>query len=386
MAFVCEAMASSELCDQLRRARETKSLSLEDLESTTGIRKRFLQAIEEGRFDALPGPVQVRGFIKNYATCVGLNAEEMLAAYERETHSAQTAAALKSASPARPVTVRPAPPRARSQPVTRPVAPPPAQPTAPPATLPPQPTAPPPVALQPTAPQPAAPPPVAAQPASTLPPSTSSAPAPTQPRSTAGALKPVRRAAAALPSWLAQRPAWLTVEVGLIALAVVLVVCVLALAGYLLLGPGKGQPATAPGPTAARTLRATVPPPPTVPPATPTVEAAMIITAGLVTTDTTGYVQVALAATEHVWVRVSTDGTTAFEGMFAPGQALNWEAKDLLIVEAGNGAGLTASYNGKPVGVLGPRGTVIARAWTPTGEITLPPTPTPLAPKASPTP
>ena len=95
-------------------------------------------------------------------------------------------------------------------------------------------------------------------------------------------------------------------------------------------------------------------------------------------------VQVALAATEHVWVRVSTDGTTAFEGMFAPGQALNWEAKELLIVEASNGAGLTASYNGKPVGVLGQRGQVVMRAWTPAGETALPSTPT--APAPSPTP
>jgi cytoskeleton protein RodZ len=373
MAFVCEAMAPRELSDQLRRARENKGLSLADLEGKTGIRKRFLQAMEEGRFDALPGPVQVRGFIKNYANCVGLNAEETLAAYERETHSAQTAAALKSASPARPVAVRPTPPRARAQPVRRPSAPPPAQSAAPSAALP---------------AQPAAQPPAATQPASTLPPSTLSSPAPAQPKpaATTDALKPVRRVATALPTLLSQRPAWLTPEFGLIALAVVLVICVLALAGYLLLGPGRGQPASAPRPEATRTLRATFPPPPTVPPATPTVEVATIITSGLVTTGTTGYVQVALAATEHVWVRVSTDGTTAFEGMFAPGQALNWEAKELLIVEAGNGAGLTASYNGKPVGVLGPRGTVIARAWTPSGEIVLPPTPTPLALKPSPTP
>ena len=110
------------------------------------------------------------------------------------------------------------------------------------------------------------------------------------------------------------------------------------------------------------------------------------ITTSVRTTDTAGYIQVALAATEHVWVRISTDGTTAFEGMFAPGQALNWEAKDLLIVEASNGAGLTASYNGKPVGVLGPRGQIVARAWTSAGETTLPPTPTVRAPTPSPTP
>jgi cytoskeleton protein RodZ len=356
MAFVCEAMAHSELGDQLHRTRENKSLSLDDAEKMTGIRKRFLQAMEEGRFDALPGTVQVRGFLKSYAGCLGLSAEEIVASYEHETRSAQTAAALKSASPARPVAVRPAPPRPKLQPAKSA------------ATLPAQPAAPPPPVASP--PQPAHP----SQPAVTPPAQTQPAPKP-----------PAAKLMAALPMRSLRLPAWLTAEIGLIALAVVLVLCVAALAAFIFLGPRLSQPALAPHPTATRTARATAPLP-TIPPATPTVMPLSQITTSIRTTSTTSYVQVALAATEHVWVRVSTDGTTAFEGMFAPGQALNWEAKELLIVEASNGAGLTASYNGKPVGVLGSRGQVVARAWTPTGETTLPPTPTVPAPLPSPTP
>jgi len=366
MAFVCEAMPQRELGDQLRRARENKGLSLEELEKSTGVRRRYLQAMEEGRFDALPGPVQIRGFLKRYANCVGLSAEETLSSYERETRAAQTAAALKSASPARPVTVRPAPPQSRPQPATRAAAPQPTQPAT-------------------------SPPPVAAQPRPTPPPAIPTSPASTQPRPAPAPSAPPRlaaiaaTAAAASRARLPKRPSWLTAEAVLIALAAILVLCVLALAVYVLLGPGLSQPASAPRPAPTRAPRAT-PLPPTVPPATPTMATAPNITASLRSTSTTGYVQVALAATEHVWVRVSTDGTTAFEGMFAPGQALNWEAKELLIVEASNGAGLTASYNGRPVGVLGPRGQIVARAWTPAGEIALPPTPTAPAPIPSPTP
>jgi transcriptional regulator with XRE-family HTH domain len=365
-------MAHSELGDQLRHARESKDLSPEELEKKTGIRKRFLQAMEEGRFDVLPGPVQVRGFLKSYASCVGLNPDEILACYERETRSVQTAAALKSASPARPVAVRPTPPQPKPQPVMRAAAPPPTQSVAPPshAAAPPQPAA-------------------ITQPVTQVPPASTQpqlAPAPVKSAPAGAPSKSASPASIAASALFSQRPAWLTVETGLIALAAILVICVLVLAAFLFLGPGLSQPAFAPRPTPTRTLRATLPPPPTVPPATPTVAAAPIITAGLRTTGTGGYVQLALAATEHVWVRVSTDGTTAFEGMFAPGQALNWEAKELVIVEAGNGAGLTASYNGKPVGVLGPRGQIVARAWTPTGEIILPPTPTPSIPTPSPTP
>jgi len=361
MAFVCEAMAHSELGDQLRRARESKSLSLEDAEKATGIRKRFLQAMEEGRFDALPGPVQVRGFLKSYANCLGLSAEEIVASYERETRSAQTAAALKSASPARPVAVRPAPPQPKPQPTKPAVLPQPTQPATPPPPVPSQ-------SQSAPAPQPVAP----AQPQP-------------QPQPAHRPKPPVAKATAASSARSFRLPSWLTVEVGLIALAAILVLCVAALAVFIFLGPGLSQPASAPRPTATRTLRATTSPP-TVPPATPTVMPLSQITSSIRTTGTAGYVQVALAATEHVWVRVSTDGTTAFEGMFAPGQALNWEAKELLVVEAGNGAGLTASYNGKPVGVLGPRGQIVARAWTPAGETTLPPTPTVPAPAPSPTP
>src|SRR5512136_2420677 len=111
MAFVCEAMAQTELGDQLRRARENRGLSLEEAEKATGIRKRFLKAMEEGRFDALPGQIQLRGFLRNYANYVGLNGDELLTLYERQTLATQTTAALQSASPTRPVTVRPALPK-----------------------------------------------------------------------------------------------------------------------------------------------------------------------------------------------------------------------------------------------------------------------------------
>ena len=69
MAFVCEAMVHSELGDQLRRAREAKDLSLDEAEKATGIRKRFLQAMEEGRFDVLPGEIQLRGFLRTMPLC-----------------------------------------------------------------------------------------------------------------------------------------------------------------------------------------------------------------------------------------------------------------------------------------------------------------------------
>jgi cytoskeleton protein RodZ len=69
------------LGDQLRQARENKGLSLEQVEEVTHIRRAFLQALEEERFDALPGDVYVKGFLRNYARFLNLNPEEIMAAY-----------------------------------------------------------------------------------------------------------------------------------------------------------------------------------------------------------------------------------------------------------------------------------------------------------------
>lgn len=68
----------------LRRKREARDLSLDEVEEALRIRKRFLRALEVGDYAALPGPIQARGFIKNYARLLQLPVEEALARYEAE--------------------------------------------------------------------------------------------------------------------------------------------------------------------------------------------------------------------------------------------------------------------------------------------------------------
>lgn len=85
---------------------------------------------------------------------------------------------------------------------------------------------------------------------------------------------------------------------------------------------------------------------------------------------------VALQASEHVWVRVTADGAVAFQGILAPGQSESWRGQQAIVIETGNGAALQAIVNGQAVGVLGERGQIVRRAWSPSGEIA-PPTPVP---------
>lgn len=68
----------------LRRARENRQLTLEDVESALKIRSRYLQALEFGDYATLPGVVQTRGFLRNYARFLGLPVDEALARYEAE--------------------------------------------------------------------------------------------------------------------------------------------------------------------------------------------------------------------------------------------------------------------------------------------------------------
>ena len=63
----------------LREAREARGMSLADVSEITKIRSKYLEAIERGEFAAIPGEVYLKGFIRNYADCVGLDGGQVVA-------------------------------------------------------------------------------------------------------------------------------------------------------------------------------------------------------------------------------------------------------------------------------------------------------------------
>lgn len=70
--------------EQLKDAREQRGLSLTDVAQRLKYAARQVQALEEGRFEALPGLTFQRGFVRGYARLVGIDPNNLVLLLERE--------------------------------------------------------------------------------------------------------------------------------------------------------------------------------------------------------------------------------------------------------------------------------------------------------------
>jgi helix-turn-helix protein/uncharacterized protein DUF4115 len=68
----------------LREARNRRKVELSEVEAATKIRVRYLLAIENEEWDALPGHAYARGFIRTYAYHLGLDGERLADDYRRD--------------------------------------------------------------------------------------------------------------------------------------------------------------------------------------------------------------------------------------------------------------------------------------------------------------
>lgn len=71
--------------ERLIGAREQRGLSLEDAERDTRISRRYLQALEDERFDIIPAPVYARGFLRSYSQYLGVETAPLLARFPQDT-------------------------------------------------------------------------------------------------------------------------------------------------------------------------------------------------------------------------------------------------------------------------------------------------------------
>jgi len=70
--------------ETLRKERERQKLTIQDIEQGTSIRSAYIEALENGDYDKLPGEVYAKGFVKNYANFLNLDAEKLAKDFSAE--------------------------------------------------------------------------------------------------------------------------------------------------------------------------------------------------------------------------------------------------------------------------------------------------------------
>ncbi len=308
----------AELGLYLKREREARNISLEEIASSTKIVPRYLEALEADRFDFMPGGFFIKAIIRTYARYLGLDEEEILSRYR--------AAGVLSESPAhkRPPASPPPPPKAAPPPriTNAPSAS--AEPTTP-MLFPARPPSPPSSAPHP--PTPAAP----SHPASPAPPPPSPEPAPSP--------EPLFAAESA-PSSPTRLLFWVIIVVAVI---LVLAVIVLLPTAKRPKAPPEPAPVAIPSivepqaamhdPQAAAAEPAPQPEPPGV-----TME---------------------ISFEAETWMQVYADGLLKIDGLFPPGAKAKTPAATELVIHVGNAGGFRFLLNGRTAKPLGRAGAVI---------------------------
>jgi hypothetical protein len=72
------------LGSELKSSRESKKISLETVSKRTKIPVKYLEAIEENRFDVFPSQTYAKGFIRAYAKVVGMDAQVLTRQFNAE--------------------------------------------------------------------------------------------------------------------------------------------------------------------------------------------------------------------------------------------------------------------------------------------------------------
>jgi len=76
-------MSLDQIGQKLKNSREAQNLTIGQVYDRTKIPVNHIDALENGRFDDLPEPVYVAGFIKRYGEMLGLNGQSLADEYKR---------------------------------------------------------------------------------------------------------------------------------------------------------------------------------------------------------------------------------------------------------------------------------------------------------------
>ena len=78
-----------DLAEILRKTREAKGLSLEEVSDLTRVRRNYLEALEQAAYDVLPPRAFAIGYVKAYAKALGLDEETLADMYKRDLSEPQ---------------------------------------------------------------------------------------------------------------------------------------------------------------------------------------------------------------------------------------------------------------------------------------------------------
>jgi cytoskeleton protein RodZ len=302
------------LGETLREAREARALTLEEVAHETRIRVRYLRALEEDDFSLFPSSIHAKGFLRNYAQFLGMDAESLVAQYGEivgELAPSMTVGTAFQAPPPGPAPAIQAPRAAIKQPTQRPGSATPAGPAIPPE---------------------------------------SPLPELEQPASPAGQIF---------------RSNWFTAAVLGAGLIVVVVWVIVRLSSVSFANSADESASVFLEELSA--LETVTPSPTFQPTSTSGPQAGP---------DFFDRVVLTIRVEQRSWTRVVVDGAVAFEGQASPDTVLQYEGSQSIGIVAGNGAGLDVTYNGQEIGPLGGRGEVVEWLFTVEGEMTPTPTPT----------
>ena len=79
-----EISSAKTLGDKLKKIREESKFSLDEAAVATNITKKYLEYLEEGRYERLPGQVYIEQFLKKYAEFLNINPEQVINFYKNE--------------------------------------------------------------------------------------------------------------------------------------------------------------------------------------------------------------------------------------------------------------------------------------------------------------
>lgn len=82
------SQVSRRIADELHWTRITRKLSVEDVSHALKIRTAYIEAMEGNRFEDLPAPVYISGFLRTYANYLGLDGEQLVTWLKDENRQA----------------------------------------------------------------------------------------------------------------------------------------------------------------------------------------------------------------------------------------------------------------------------------------------------------